>query len=483
MINLVKNELYKIFRKKSTYFFLIFVVAFYSLLCVIGNKEIQVIQDNDYTAQIEMIESDINELKKNNVLTDNQKTEYVDNLARLDMYKFVKERNYDNLGAEFNYVKSTLLNYYITKHTVEVYKYDYMDVGYASEEDFNNKYNEALKKLDDFKPLEEVKNDLNNLNKEKVCEMVSSAYCDEYFNVYKKVLQYRIDNNVPYTEYNNSSTLSSYIELYPSYLEGKKNYDKYNKEQKEQYDSTVKSIKLTEYKMDHKLIYGSRDDSTIFYDYLYLPVGDLYFVIIFGLLIISCSIISDEFDKGTIKQLLIKPYSRNKIVTAKIIACIITALFFIAFSEIVDICAGFIYIKGFNLTDTLIQYDASIGKVIELNGFQLFGHYLLARIPYFLLFMLMIIFISTLSRNTALSAASGFLILILPTFLSLYIDKFKALAYLPFYTWDLSDFLFGGKSMYGVLDFKTCLIMDIIYIIVFFILTLVSFNHSEVKNQ
>lgn len=484
MNKLIRNELYKIFHKKSTYFFLFALVALFFAFAFLAKYEIKTIEDDNYSVQIEILESNIDELKKKKDLSDNEKSEYISDLARLDMFKLLKERNYPNMGSEFSYVQGTLLNYFIVKHSVEINKTDYFILGYESKEDFDNKFNAALKVLDNFVPLDEVKKDLNNLKKETVCESVSSAICDEYFEAYKRVLQYRIDNNIPYADNNsNSVSLSTYLSSLSSYLEAKRNYDKLNKQEIDAYREAQSTVKICEYKMEHKLLSGLGSNVNDFSEYAALPITDLAFVIIFGVLIIASSIVSDEFDKGTIKQLLIKPFSRSKIVLSKIIACLITTLFFILFAEVAHIAISFILLKGFNLTDVSIIYDFNTDKVITLTGLQLFGYNLLAKSFYFILFALIIIFISTLTRNTALSAASGFFILILPEFLAMFIQKFKYIAYLPFYTWKLNDYLFGGVSQYGILDFKASLVMDIIYVIVFVVLILITFKHSEVKNQ
>ena len=483
MSNLVKNELFKIFHKKSIYFFLLFVVFFYSMIAILGNKSNEILNDNDYSNQISMIEEDINELKKSNPMSDTEVEEYVTSLARLDMFKLISERNYDGLGPEYSYIQSTLLPLYLVKYNVEIKKYDYTDFGYKSEEDYKNKVNEATKKLDNFVPLDQVKNDLNNLNKENVCAGISSSICDEYFEVYKKVLQYRIENNVPYAEYGNSGVLNNYIGIYPSYLEGKKNFNNLNKDEKEEYENTLEQVKIIEYKMDHKSITGTMDKNMDYTSYISLSSGELSILIIFGILVIACSIISDEFDKGTIKQLLIKPYSRNKIVLSKIIACLITLVFFIIVNELIALSVGFIFLKGFNLTDTVVLYDFSLGKAVEKTGLELFGLYTLSKSFYLIIFTLIVLFISALSRNTALSAGSGFLVILLPAFLEGLIQKHKFIAYLPCFTWDMSDFLFGGKSYYGVLNFKGMLGMNIIYVILFTFLILLVFKHSEVKNQ
>ena len=52
------------------------------------------------------------------------------------------------------------------------------------------------------------------------------------------------------------------------------------------------------------------------------------FILIFSV-IVAGTIVSNEFQKGTIKLLLTRPYSRNKILLSKYIVSIISILIFI----------------------------------------------------------------------------------------------------------------------------------------------------------
>ena len=75
------------------------------------------------------------------------------------------------------------------------------------------------------------------------------------------------------------------------------------------------------------------------------------------------------------------------------------------------------------------------------------------------------------------------MLIILPEILSLLIDKFKPLAYLPFYTWRLDEFMFGGRSTIKQLTFNNSLILDIVYIVIFSISLIIVFKRTDIKNQ
>ena len=88
---------------------------------------------------------------------------------------------------------------------------------------------------------------------------------------------------------------------------------------------------------------------------------------------ISGSIVSDEFSKGTIKLLLVRPYNRLKILSAKFITCLCMLICFIIFISVCQLLVGGI-VQGFNClnvpavvynilcktSNVFITYDISI---------------------------------------------------------------------------------------------------------------------------
>lgn len=484
MSNLIRNELYKVFHKKAIYIFLFIVTAFLVLMGFLGKKEIDSFDKFNIDSQITEAEIEVSNYKTNiSALTDEEKELYIEALANLDTLELAKSKNYNTLSAEFNYIRNNIYSFYLVKNYVNEKYYDYTDLGYESVEDYNNKFNEALKKLDSFVPIEEVKNDLNNLNKETVCSGINKNSCDEYFNVYKKTLEYRIKHNIPYNSETGSNTLNQYLESYPNYIKLRDKYEKSDKDKKEEYETLKMNIKLTEYKMEHDMLEDTESEFVNSAEYIASPLSELSIFIIFGVVVIACGIFSDEFDKGTIKQLLIKPFSRNKIALAKVITCLISTLLFIVYFEIVNIICGLLLIKSFDIGGLALVYDYILGKVLALNGFELLGLHFLYNIPYFIIFTLIILLVSVLTRNTALSAVASFMLIVVPPFLEMLINKFEFLVYLPFYTWNLSEFMFGGKSAFKQLTFTNSLIADIIYIILFIVGILITFKHIDVKNQ
>jgi hypothetical protein len=245
--------MYKIFHKKSTYIFLFAITALYVAIVAIGNKAMEINNTNDYDLYIANSERTIEGMKENGKVVDDLKDEYIEELANIDIYKLAKEKNIDRQSAEYTYIQSNVYTLYLIKYGVKVNETSYEDYGYASEDEFNNKVNEAINKLDSFVPLDEVKKDLNNLNKDVVCANVNKKQCDEYYNVYKKVLEYRIKHNIPYSDYGNSTKLNTFVESYPSYMNLRDNREYLNDDEKDNYDNLLSSVSLTEYQLDHEM--------------------------------------------------------------------------------------------------------------------------------------------------------------------------------------------------------------------------------------
>ena len=65
--------------------------------------------------------------------------------------------------------------------------------------------------------------------------------------------------------------------------------------------------------------------------------------IIITIVLIAGAIVSDEFNKGTIKLLLVRPFNRAKILLAKFITVLITVLFVMILTVILQFIVGGIF--------------------------------------------------------------------------------------------------------------------------------------------
>ena len=172
-----------------------------------------------------------------------------------------------------------------------------------------------------------------------------------------------------------------------------------------------------------------------------------------------------------------------KIFMSKLIASMIIVLFFMVYITLLNVISNFLVYNQFDFSNTIIQYDYSLGKVVEINAFK-YWFMIFKSVPFMYLIMcLVVLLISVIFGSTAFSLIAGFAMIVLPEIILLFMDKFKWLAYLPFYTWDMSCYNFGGEALYSVLNHNLQLIINIVYSVVFLLLGLYLFKKKDIKNQ
>lgn len=106
------------------------------------------------------------------------------------------------------------------------------------------------------------------------------------------------------------------------------------------------------------------NEKTNAFDFMFSTIQPVMFVIIVFLVIIASTSVGGEFSNGTIKLLLVRPYSRKKILSAKITASTIFASFFIFLSMLVSLIIGGIMF-GFNSLPILCIFNSTTAFVIE----------------------------------------------------------------------------------------------------------------------
>ena len=479
MSKLIKYELYKIFHKKVFIVYLLFLFALFAILVPLIMKIGESVVNND--AVINEQEVIINSYKDRNDLSADEKLDYINALTRYDIETLIKNKNYNKRDAYAEHVDNDLKEYFDIKNNIKVNGTDIS--GYTLDE-INKIIDDEVKKLDSYDPLNKVRNDLNNLNKEIVCADVREDVCDQYFEKYKRVLNYRIEMNVPYSDLDGSSKLRMYLLELGDYLYREKNKDiLVSVDDKQTYREEVAIVKEIEYLMDNKKLTDESESKQNFAVIFVDGIKDFNFFIILGLLLIASGIISDELDKGTIKQLLVKPFTRNKIFMSKLIASMIIVLFFMVYITLLNVISNFLVYNQFDFSNTIIQYDYSLGKVVEISAFK-YWFMIFKSVPFMYLIMcLVVLLISVIFGSTAFSLIAGFAMIVLPEIIVLFMDKFKWLAYLPFFTWDMSCYNFGGEALYSVLNHNLQLIINIVYTVVFLLLGLYLFKKKDIKNQ
>ena len=256
------------------------------------------------------------------------------------------------------------------------------------------------------------------------------------YNLFEKFSSYNIDINMQYQRaYNNDRML----------LE---NYDELNID--DSYEEIEERIKLEEYAINNKIQYNIflnttnknvqlPSDARI----ILLKLFDNFdIIIIFILIYLSSTIVTEEYSVGTIKHLLAKPHSRTQILFSKII----TNIFIIA------IVIGFITLfDSYNLDAIIYNSSDKTIETIELTKYMI--KLITAKIPLYIVLSLISLTFGIITNNIALDILVSLGI------------------YIILKSYDVS------KYLYSYLIIIYC-----ITIIILLLLLTVIFNKKDIKN-
>lgn len=478
MSNLIKNEFIKIFKKKSTYIILIITLAFIILSNFMyknsndqiysGNYDDEIIQD--YEEQMPSPD-DLENIDM-----------YIDMKSQLDMMKLIRKYGYHSWQA---YVIETELESGGDIYTINEYLYSPTKT--ISKEEYNTakqNYDSFIQKLDadDWKYF--VTSELDSINQEIQSLKNSKISLDDTnlhsLETQKQALEWRLEKDISYEE----SFLNTCIRRYINNSETVYSYEQttnHDYSEKQEYHSALEAMNTSKYYIENNIRNIDNNDNRG----ILLELFDNYelFILIF-IIMIAGSIISDEFSKGTVKLLLVRPYSRVKILFSKFIVCIMILLLFIAFVA----CSQFIFgglIQGFDSTSTpAVIYNHNTNQIEVVGIISYIVLAVSAKLPMYLLLMTLAFACSTIFTNTAVSIVIpllGYMGSSLINQLGL-IYNIKAILYFVTPNWDLTERLFGGLPTFEGLTIPFSLVICFIYFIIMVITMFTVFKKRNIKN-
>lgn len=480
---LIKNEFIKLFKKKSTYIILFITIA-YIIFSNFMYKNNNYYSYGDYSASsISYYEE---ELKKLDPKNPSDFSLYVDTKTQVDLLGLMNKYGFESW-------QSNIISEYLTEPVRQINIYNY-----SNEQDekayrkAKAKYDDVIKKLDsgDWKSF--VTEDLEELDKEieaqetllkntvDKAELANINQLLASLRVDKQVAQWRLDKNISFANSFLNSALGKYSNAqYAIYDYEHKSNPTY--EEKLEYYDNIETANINEYYIENNIEIKNPDDNRG----ILLNLFDNYelFILIF-IIMIAGSIVSDEFSKGTIKLLLVKPYSRTKILLSKFIVCILVLLLFVIFLTAVQYVIGGI-IQGFDsMTIPAVLYNHSTGQIETMSAFQSLALDTLGKLPIYLLLMTLAFACSTLFTNTAIAITLpllGYMASSIINQLILYYD-IKPLLYFVTPNWDLSVYLFGGLPAFEGLTLAFSIAICIAYFIIMLIPTWLVFKKRNIKN-
>ncbi|MBR4262540.1 MAG: ABC transporter permease subunit [Bacilli bacterium] len=468
LINLIKNELIKIFHKAGIYVMLLIVVVL-SIIAVVLNKYLSVEDiSNSFLVEVKMEDYDV----KDPIQLEN----YVADKSNYETLKEISKYKYES--PEYYYLDNNLYDVIYCQNRAK-----YIEKNEKKEKECSSEHEILLanaKNFDYKKVLLEEKAELvKELN--KIGEDAELTELD-YVKAKILVIDYRIDNNLPKTYTDSSKEIESYPDLYREYF----SLDQNDKDYKNKEDLLVKKEKEKQlfeikYKIDNKLYVSGKNYSlrdSIIYKFTTVDVFVLITVIM-----ITGSILSEEFNKGTIKQLLVRPFSRSKILFSKLIASLIVFILFLLCYTVLDGIITAVGLGGVKeIFEPMIVYNYNKSAVVEYSLLTYCILSFLAILPKYLIIILFVFLVSIISTSSSVSMAAGYFLM----FASSIIDSFKNIKiinYLPTSVWNFNDYLFGGMSSNPYGSLSSSIIIVIITIIFLIILSQFIFSKKNIKNQ
>lgn len=461
MINLIRNELSKIFFKNSTYVMLVVMFLFVVLTNVIYKTEL------DENGEFKSDYYNSNYLKNAKEKLDKSDNESKTNIKK-DILKYELYEKYGPYSWQA----------YIINNKME----DIIDTYVKSNYNLDEEYNFYLDKFDkdDWKyfVLEEI-----DLKKKELSDNLVSK---EIYDIDLEVLNYRLNHDISYAysylnsaleDYSNAKKYISTTNL--SYL---KEEDKLNSSNDRVYNyyKNISDMNINKYILDNKINAKKANDTRG----ILINLFNEYEIILVILIVMNSSvIISSEFNKGTIKQLLLVPYKRSKILFSKYITCLLMFLINVIILILMQVLVGSILFKS-TLSIPVVIYNFNSNMIETYNIFYYLFLQLLAKIPMFIIIITFVFFISIITLNSVVTTILGLgLYLITPMVNELIINsKLLFLNLTIFPHLDFTQYLFGtiSRNIYGSIN--TSIIVVILYFVVFFILSYVVFNEKDIKN-
>ncbi len=486
MINLIKNELTKIFHKKAIYIIAIISVVFTfistGIIYLAENLSNIAESDNYYQILEESLKSyDLNNREELNW--------YIDEKTNIDVHNAAKEFPTDSWQY---YMISSNAYEYLNKMNVAKYL-DKDDEAYNTLKEAFDEYLEQIRNNDWQYFVNQEKESILNTIAETQNELADSSLSEEeratlennlaVSNINLEGVNYRLEKNIPYDNSNASNLVSEYVTSAIMYLDTNKDEESYiNREDLINKRNTEETYYTTKYKLENNMLEDSMFQAN---SLLYADAATPILFIVVVIVMIAGTIVSEEFNKGTIKQLLLRPYSRFKILLSKYITCLIVFILFILFYELVSFIAYGLSLGFKSYSLPIIIYNFTTHQVMELNLIKGILMNFVSILPVYIIILTLAFFLSTLITSSGIALTISFLVYIFSDILNglISLTNYKILRLFPTMCWNFNEYLFGNIPADKYLNFPMALIVTIITFLVLFVSSFLIFKHKDIKNQ
>ena len=303
------------------------------------------------------------------------------------------------------------------------------------------------------------------------------------FELQKQVLEWRLEKDIPYGYDYFNQCLDQYkvakvtIRDYENSTTSQQ--EDYNA--KQEYYSALENAAISQYDIEHKTTSGLSSDAR---GLLLNSCSQFELFITIMIIMVAGAIVSEEFSKGTVKLLLIKPYKRTTILASKWITCVIMLIIIIVSIMLMQFVAGGI-IQGFDKFGTpAVVYDHTTNQIQEINIISYLVMQALGKLPIYIALMTLAFALSTIFTNTALAITIALLGYMGAPFVNAIGLQFNLdwIRYFITPNWDFTQYFFGGLPAFEGITPIFSIVIVLIYMLVMLIPTFVVFKKKNIKN-
>lgn len=178
---------------------------------------------------------------------------------------------------------------------------------------------------------------------------------------------------------------------------GFETYDRYSKKQV----VTLSTYLVDNNLFDYAYLYAFNNTQTSgtsinAFDFTVYSMQILSVVIALFSMFIASGTIANEQSSGTMKMIAIRPYSRTKIVTAKLLSCIYLSFILLCIAFASSFAVGYIS-YGIEQTQVLTVFNAE--TILSISAFQLLGVYFASLFVNFIFFITITVMFSVLAKS------------------------------------------------------------------------------------
>lgn len=197
-------------------------------------------------------------------------------------------------------------------------------------------------------------------------------------------------------------------------------------------------------------------------------------IIIFIIVYLSSTILSEEFNNGTIKNLLTKPNNRTKILLSKILVSIFVMILTIIIIVIYQYLLGGL-LFGFDSYELeVIRYNNITQLIEKVNLIKYMMIIVVSKTPMYILLLMISLLFGVITNNIALNILISLSLYITSTINSL-INNITQ--YSLVYNWDISKYLYNSNKL-----INQSIIIDCISVLLILFLLIISFKRKDIKN-